>query len=117
MVFLNLIMFFSRLEENANLSSSHSPRQYTTFGDKYAAAASGHHQAANGGPGYHHPPPNGGPGYHHPPANGGPGYPASILKKRVSSGQEDGGGQFEAKNDEVIRRVAEMKQILQVIYL
>ena len=25
-----------------------------------------------------------------------------------------GGGQFEAKNDEVIRRVAEMKQILQV---
>ena len=83
------------MEENANLSSS--PQLYTTFGDKYSV--------------------NGGPGYHaaSTTANGGPGYPASILKKRGGGGcggQDE--GQFEARNDEVIRRVVEMKQILQV---
>jgi hypothetical protein len=68
-----------------NANLSSSPRLYTTFGDKYSATNHQQQAISNG-------------------------YPASILKKRG----QDGEGQFEAKNDEVIRRVAEMKQILQV---
>ena len=42
------------------------------------------------------------------------GFPASILKKAGASGEDDNEG-YEARNEEVIRRVVEMKQILQVM--
>ena len=79
------------------------PNRRSTFGTRFGKS-NGVSNTANGGPNAN--------GVN---SNGSPGYPASILKKR---GQEterfENGDRFEARNDEVIRRVAEMQQILQV---
>ena len=80
------------MEDNANLNRV---SQYSTFGPRYNSNNN------NGSS----------TGYH----------PSGILKKpgvtsppRIQTGDTDS-EQYEARNDEVIRRVAEMKHILQVI--
>ena len=76
----------SRLEDNANLNRV----QYSTFGPRYNGNSN----------------------------NNTRGYPPSILKKAGANSPntngEDDNEEYEARNDEVIRRVVEMKQILQV---
>ena len=84
-------VYASRTEDNANLVE---PR-YSTFGAKY-------------GTGYNH---------NNHSSSSSNGTPPSILKKSNSRGgknsekREPGDG-YEARNDEVIRRVAEMQSIL-----
>ena len=77
---------FGRVEDNANLNRV----QYSTFGPRYNGNSNNNSRA----------------------------QPSSILKKASSPpthglGEDDNEG-YEARNDEVIRRVVEMKQILQV---
>ena len=87
----NYIILF-RLEDNANLNNS---VRYSTFGPRYNTNNANNNTTQ--------------------PSQS---YPTGILKKTSSpprqlvSSEEE---QYEARNDEVIRRVAEMKQILQVI--
>ena len=81
-----------RVEDNANLNRV----QYSTFGPRYQSGINNNSNNFHSG---------------------------GILKKsgvnsppRNQSGDNDSEG-YEARNDEVIRRVAEMKHILQVIKL
>ena len=55
-----------------------------------------------------------GPRYNGNSNNNTRGFPTSILKK-AGAGSEDDNEGYEARNEEVIRRVVEMKQILQVM--
>ena len=81
-----------RLEDNANLNNS---VRYSTFGPRYNTNNANNNTTQSS-----------------------QSYPTGILKKtsspprQIVSSEEE---QYEARNDEVIRRVAEMKQILQVI--
>ena len=81
------MFYFARLEDNANLNRVQSV-QYSTFGPRYNGNSNN--------------------------SNTTRGFPTSILKKAGATGEADNEG-YEARNEEVIRRVVEMKQILQVM--
>ena len=80
-------LFPLRMEDNANLNHR---LQYSTFGPRYNNTNNNNSVAA-----------------------GLAGYPAGILKK-AGSPPRAGGEEGEARNEVVIRRVVEMKQILKV---
>ena len=79
--------FVARVEDNANLNRVQSV-QYSTFGPRYNGNSNSNTR----------------------------GFPTSILKKAGASSEDDNEG-YEARNEEVIRRVVEMKQILQVMFV
>ena len=81
------LLFVARVEDNANLNRVQSV-QYSTFGPRYNGNSNNNTNTR--------------------------GFPTSILKKAGASGEDDNEG-YEARNEEVIRRVVEMKQILQVM--
>ena len=99
------------MEDNANLPPPHPTppaSRYSTFGTRFGVNANTAAATTTGGGGS--PPTNN--GGKQPPQAVNNNYPASILKKR---GEEAvSAGRFEARNEEVIRRVAEMQQILKV---
>ena len=87
---MNELMYVFSVEDNANLNRV----QYSTFGPRYQSGINNNSTYHSGG----------------------------ILKKsgansppRNQTGDNNDSEGYEARNDEVIRRVAEMKHILQVI--